>query len=44
MAMRFFMPSNRVDEVFILRTSNRATGVKQLLSQGWMNIQRSRWL
>jgi len=27
------MPSNRIGEVFILKTSNRATGVKQLLSQ-----------
>ena len=27
------MPSNSVGEVFILKTSNRATGVKQLLSQ-----------
>ena len=27
------MPSNNVGEVFILKTSNRASGVKQLLSQ-----------
>jgi hypothetical protein len=33
MAMGFFMPSNNVGEVFILKTSNRASGVKQLLSQ-----------
>jgi uncharacterized protein (DUF362 family) len=33
MAERFFMPSSSVGEVFILKTSNRAAGVKQLLSQ-----------
>ena len=27
------MPNNSVGEVFILKTSNRAAGVKQLLSQ-----------
>jgi uncharacterized protein (DUF362 family) len=29
----FFMPNNSVGEVFILKTSNRAAGVKKLLSQ-----------
>jgi uncharacterized protein (DUF362 family) len=29
----FFMPNNSVGEVFILKTSNRTSGVKQLLSQ-----------